>query len=356
MSKNSLKNFYLFLFLLFFNLVFVVAYDCANLQCDKENKTCVSVEGSFQCVDYCSGLNKILLGGCSLNGEYCNPETKGLEKNRCDICGCPLNYKCLETGECKKSCVDGTLVGECSVFHAGMRCNAEDKKGGELIRDYQKCGEGISWENIFAKTSGTLWLETFYDDFINGDFSSTRLVNQKFLDLVQEGTVFASSNSSINEEGFLKGGAGWVSASPENQYVGVEWSTPKRFNKIEIIQPVRSIYSYRVQYIKDGEWTNATSLQYLPYYSRGINTVGKPDEIQFESVVSTSVRIFMPKCAQLSNCRISQIKIYNTDSSIEAAKSDSGFGIYTSKVYNTNIRGGNTTFGEIFFDTSKIIK
>jgi len=74
----------------------VYALNCPSLNCEFENKTCITdLYGLPYCVYSCSenisgnSIMKAVVGECSFDFKYCNSTTRELESNRCDLCGCP---------------------------------------------------------------------------------------------------------------------------------------------------------------------------------------------------------------------------------------------------------------------------
>jgi len=357
----------------------VYALNCPSLNCEFENKTCITdLYGLPYCVYSCSenisgnSIMKAVVGECSFDFKYCNSTTRELESNRCDLCGCPSSKVCVNQSGgyfCKNLCSDGTIEEECSSIQIGKRCVINNETVQPiLIGNCSSCG---CPENHLCKSDGEcayefLWIQDNYKDFIKGLFSFISLSPQKAFNLALIGTAFASSTTTeedyreyppnvngINDGKFLQKGPEWVSSSVNDEFVGIQWDQAKTFNKISFVQPIESIYTCKVQYLKDGEWIDLTPIRELPHYSRGINRGNNAESITFDSVESKGVRLFIPKCLPYK-CRIVEFSVYDTKKTVLKVNPEE-IGVYTSEVYNTNIQNGNSTYHNISFSLLGVI-
>jgi hypothetical protein len=118
--------------------VHVLMDDCGKAKCmfNATNAYCSDIP-----MNSCS--DGTLKGGCSTNKPYyCNEKAELIKSPK--ICGCPENadYDPITLSCDYDSCVDGTLVGNCSLSYY---CNSE----GELVEDASTCGcqEGYTVQN-----------------------------------------------------------------------------------------------------------------------------------------------------------------------------------------------------------------
>jgi hypothetical protein len=348
--------------------IYVWGYE-SLIDCKSEcgaGKTCIFQDGIYKCKDYCveNNLPKALSGECSVDLRYCNPSTKQLESNRCDICGCPANHECLDDGSCKKICSDGTEIGGCSPIHSAKQCTPSL----QIEEDCLACGGcllGKSCSEDGICDYEVSWIQTTYEDFAQGIFNSVSLSAEPE-NIAPLGKAFASSNYEIPEWtippsiNYLNDGSysgEWLSDSSKDQYIGIEWNYPVEFNKVSFYQTFFRIRNFKVQYLKEGVWADITSL-IKPLYSPDDFTLQNKgnynyeDEIVFEKVKSNAVRVFMPEC--VNHCRIHELRVFNTEPSYITVKPP--LGDFISHVYDTQTLKDTIEYKNIYFDIGGIIK
>lgn len=357
-GKNIAKKILLMAFIVLSLLQASYAARCDDISCSSQGKTCIVSKGNAKCVDYCKTEdNKVAApaNACSVKREYCNPSTLELE-GRCNICGCNKGEECKSDGRCVKVCTDGTEGGTCSS-QKPLFCN-----NGALEQKSQICGCDIGKEpypdGTCAKTGFVE--DTRKEDFADGDVGlelasikvdqNSNLIEQTdFIkkhrradiiergieDLAQQGDPFASSTypghpnlsykpSPICVKSLLLF-CDWISGTNEskhqNQYIGIKWQSPQTFGTVSFAQSYLHAKSYKIQYLKDGSWVDATKEKLLNYYpkdySADLGNFGEKQGIRvietasFEPVTSTAMRIFFPECNL--NCRVARVNVYNRD-------------------------------------------
>lgn len=334
------------------------AAKCDDLACSSQGKTCIISKGNAKCADYCRTKNNKTAApanACSIEREYCNPSTLKLE-SRCNICGCNKGEECRPDGRCVKVCTDGTEGGKCSL-QKPFFCN-----NGILEQKSQVCGCDTGKEPYPGGTCAKTGFveDTRKEDFAEGDIGfeqasfvfdkNSNLVEQTdFIkkhrraeiieggieDLALQGEPFASSNypghpnlsykpSPICVKSLLLF-CDWISDTNEprhqNQHIGIKWQTPRTFDTVSFAQSYLHAKGYKIQYLKDGSWVDATqekSLSYYPKdYSADLSNFNEKqgarliETASFEPVTSTAMRIFFPECSL--NCRVARLNIYNRD-------------------------------------------
>jgi len=137
--------------------------ECVNNKCEKKEDTQICSIKGWECGTGSADSYSVNCGSCGLNDECteskkcetslaCSDGTPfnkcsagkpsycefGVQKNRCELCGCPSGMECGENGSCNatvNTCVDGTEYGDCSAKQS-IFCDSY----GTLKEDCGECG------------------------------------------------------------------------------------------------------------------------------------------------------------------------------------------------------------------------